>query len=335
MKSGMFSLRPDPLEHPQHRLVGAAVQRAVEGGHPGGHRRVGVDLRGADRADGVGRAVLLVVGVQDEQDVERLDQPLVGVELLLAHLEQHRQEVRGVAEVVVGVDERLALGVPERPRAEGRHLGDHPHDLHVPVVGVADVAGVGIERRQGPDRRHQHPHRVRVVAEALHELLDVLVHERVVGDLVHPRVVLRLRRQAAVHQQVGDLEEVGLLGELLDRVPAVLEDPLLAVDVGDGAAARGGVDETGVVDRESGCVLAGLDLSDVGGLDGAVGDRYVVLLPGAVVPDGQRLSLFLGHPANLVGVRERPSGGERPSLVELASAAARWSQEGLWSTPRC
>ena len=238
-----------------------------------------------------------MVGVQDEQHVERLDQPLVGVELLLAHLEQHRQEVRGVAEVVVGVDERLALGVPERPGAEGRHLGDHPHDLHVPVVGVADVAGVGIERRQGPDRRHQHPHRVRVVAEALHELLDVLVHERVVGDLVHPRVVLRLRRQGAVHQQVGDLEEVGLLGQLLDGVAAVLEDPLLAVDVGDGAAARGGVDEAGVVDREPGCVLVGLDLPDVGGLDGAVGDRYVVLLPGAVVPDGQRLSRCLGSPS--------------------------------------
>ena len=207
MKAGMLSFDADPAQHPQHRLVGAAVQRAVERGDAGGDRGVGVDLRGADRADRVGRAVLLVVGVQDEQHVERLDQPLVGLELLLAHLEQHREEVRGVAEVVVGVDERLALRVPERPGAEGRHLRDHPDDLHVPVVGVVDVAGVGVERRERPDRRHQHPHRVRVVAEALHELLDVLVHERVVGDLVHPRVVLLLGRQGAVHEEVGDLEE--------------------------------------------------------------------------------------------------------------------------------
>jgi hypothetical protein len=133
-----------------------------------------------------------VVGVQDEQHVERLDQPLVGLELLLAHLEQHREEVGGVAEVVVGVDVRLALRVAERPGAQGRHLRDHPHDLHVPVVGVVDVAGVGVERRQAPHRGHQHAHRVRVVAEALHERADVLVHERVVGDLVHPRVVLAL-----------------------------------------------------------------------------------------------------------------------------------------------
>ena len=262
----------------------------VERRDAGADRGVGVDLGGAHGADRVGRAVLLVVGVQDEQHVEGLHQALVGLELLLAHPEQHREEVGGVAELVVGVDERLALRVPERPGAQGRHLGDQPDDLHVPVVGVADVAGVGIERREGPDRRHQHPHRVRVVAESLHERLHVLVDERVVGDLVHPGVVLRLGRQAAMDQQVGDLEEVGLLRQLLDRVAAVLEDPLLAVDEGHGTSTGGGVDEAGVVDREARTLLVGLDLPEIGGLDGAVGDRDVVLLPGAVVADGERVS---------------------------------------------
>ena len=290
MKSGIVVLGPDPPQHPEHRLVGAAVQRAVERRDAGADRGVGVDLGGADGADRVGRAVLLVVGVQDEQHVEGLDQALVGLELLLAHPEQHREEVGGVAELVVGVDERLALRVPERPGAQGRHLGDQPDDLHVPVVGVADVAGVGVERREGPDRCHQHPHRVGVVAEPLHERLHVLVHERVVGDLVDPRVVLRLGRQAAVDQQVGDLEEVGLLRQLLDRVAAVLEDPLLAVDEGHGTSTGGGVDEAGVVDREAGTLLVGLDLPEIGGLDGAVGDRDVVLLSGAVVADGERVS---------------------------------------------
>ena len=100
---------------------------------------------------------------------------------------------------------------------------------------VPDVARLGVERRQRADRGHQHAHRVRVVAEALHERLDVLVHERVVGDLVHPRVVLVLGGQLAVDEQVGHLEEVRLLRQLLDRVAAVLEDPLVAVDEGDRA----------------------------------------------------------------------------------------------------
>ena len=47
-----------------------------------------------------------------------------------------------------------------------------------------------------------------------------------------------LRRELAVDEQVGDLEVGGLLGELLDRVAAVAEDPRVAVDVGDRGAAR-------------------------------------------------------------------------------------------------
>ena len=155
------------------------------------------------------------------------------------------------------------------------------------VVRVADVAGVGVERRQRADRGHQHAHRVGVVAEALHEALDVLVHERVVGDLVHPGVVLLLGRQLAVDEEVGDLEEVGLLRELLDRVAAVLEDALVAVDEGDGRAARGGVDEAGVVGRQPGLVVGETDLSQVLGRDRVVVDRDVVLLTRPVVGDSQ------------------------------------------------
>ena len=212
-----------------------------------------------DRAHRVGRAVLLVVGVQDEQDLQRLGEPLVGVELLLAHLEQHRQEVLGVGQVVVGVDVRLALRVPERPGAERRHLGDQPDHLDVPVVLVVDVARLGVERRQGPHRRHQHPHRVRVVAEALHERLDVLVHEGVVVISCTHASYWRLVGELAVDQQVGHLEEGGVLGQLLDRVAAVLQDALVAVDVGDGAAARRRVGEARVVGRDAGLVVVGLD----------------------------------------------------------------------------
>src|SRR5665647_1410153 len=81
---GDVLLRPDPAQHPHYRLVGATVQRAIERRDAGRHRGVGVDLARAHGAYGVGRAVLLVVGVQDEQHVERLDQTRVGVELLLA-----------------------------------------------------------------------------------------------------------------------------------------------------------------------------------------------------------------------------------------------------------
>ena len=76
-------------------------------------------------------------------------------------------------------------------------------------------------------------HRVRVVLEALHELLDVLVQHRVERDLARPRLLLRRGRQLAEQDQVRGLEEVALLGELLDRIAAVEQDALVAVDVGD------------------------------------------------------------------------------------------------------
>ena len=198
--------RLDPAQHPQHRLVGAAVQRAVEGGDAGGDRRVGVDVGGADRAHRVGRAVLLVVGVEDEEDVERPGEPRVGLVLDLGHLEQHREEVLGVGEVVVRIDVGQAHVVPVGERGERRHLGDQPDRRHVALLGVVDVLRVGVEGREGADRGEQHAHRVGVVAEALDELLDVLVDEGVVGDVEGPARRAGPASAARRRQQVGDLE---------------------------------------------------------------------------------------------------------------------------------
>src|SRR3712207_7800545 len=47
----------DGLEHLQHRLVGAAVQRPEERVDAGRHRREEIRVRGADQPDGRRRAV--------------------------------------------------------------------------------------------------------------------------------------------------------------------------------------------------------------------------------------------------------------------------------------
>jgi hypothetical protein len=95
----------------------------------------------------------------------------------------------------------------------------------------------------------------------------------------------RLRRELALAKQPRDFEEVRLLGELLDRVPAVAQDPLVAVDERDRRAARGGVHERRVVAHEAEVVGIDLDLLQVGGADRLVGDRDGVDLPGARVLD--------------------------------------------------
>ncbi len=189
----MFSTLPIRAQHPQRRLVGAAVQRAVQRGDSGGDGRVGVDLRGADRAHGARGGVLFVVGVQDEEHVQRALEARIGLVFELGHLVHHRKEVARVVEVVVRVDVRLAHVVAERERRQRRHLRQQPDDLDRAHALVVDLVGVGVERRQRADRGDEHAHRVGVVAEALHEVLDVLVHERVDRDLVRPSSVeLRL-----------------------------------------------------------------------------------------------------------------------------------------------
>jgi hypothetical protein len=77
--------------------------------------------------------------------------------------------------------------------------------------------------------------------EVLEQLLHRLVQQAVVGQLVAELVELGEARQGAVDQQVADLLEARLGGQLLDRVAAVAQDAAVAVDVGDGAGARAGV----------------------------------------------------------------------------------------------
>ena len=191
MKPGSLSMRADLGEHVDHvlrwRRRGAA-RRA----RPRRTRcRVGVGVGRADRAHGRGAAVLLVVGVQDEQHVERPRQRGVGVVARLRDLPHHRQEVRGEPERVVGVHERHADAEPVARRRQRGHLGDEPDDLLVAVLGVVDVIGFGVEGRQRGDGGHEHAHRVGVVVEALEEpLAHVLVDVRVVRDVVLPRVEL-------------------------------------------------------------------------------------------------------------------------------------------------
>jgi hypothetical protein len=57
------------------------------------------------------------------------------------------------------------------------------------------------------------------------------------SDFARPRLELRRRRQFAEQDQVRGLDEIALFGELFDRVPAIEQDPFVAIDERDRAAA--------------------------------------------------------------------------------------------------
>ena len=101
---------------------------------------------------------------------------------------------------------------------------------------------------------------MRVAAEALEEPGHLLVHHGVARDAVVEVGLLRRGRQFAVEQQVAGLEEVAVLGELLDRIAAIEQDALVAVDVGDLGLAACRRGEAGVVGEHAGLAV---ELGDV------------------------------------------------------------------------
>ena len=276
----------------------------------GGDERVGV--RTADGAHRAGAAVLFVIGVQDEEHLERARQHRVGGVLRLGALPQHVHVVLGVAQLRVGGDVGQAQAMAVGVGRQGGHLADQPDDLFIPGFGIAGVLGLGIERGERRDGGDQDAHRVGIVVEAVHELLHVLVGHGVAHDFALPVFQLFRRGQLAVQQQVGDFQEAALLGQLFDRVAAIAQDALVAVQIGDRALAGGRIHERRIVGHQTEIVRPGFDLPQIHGADGAAVDRDGVCLLGTVV--GNREGFVVRHAI----------------LLELQAATCT-----LDSTPKC
>ena len=218
-----------------------------------------------------------------------------GCELVLADLPHHREEVGRVRQRVVGQEERQPDREAVAHRSQRRALGQQAQDLLVADLGIVDLLGLRVEGAERGQRRDEHPHRVGVVVEPVHEALaHVLVDERVVGDVVGPLLELRLVGQLAVEDEVGDLEVRRVLGELLDRVAAVAQDAGVAVEVRDLGAAGRGRQVRRVVHEQ-----ARVELAQRGAGEDPAGDGDGHRLAGAVVGDRDGVRHWV--PSDLVG----------------------------------
>src|SRR5881275_884745 len=94
-----------------------------------GGRRVGIDMRTADAANGVCRAVLLMVRMQNEQNVESAFQRGIGPVLRFRSPEKHVQKISRIAEIVVGIHVRHAQRVPVSKSRDRWHLANQAVSL--------------------------------------------------------------------------------------------------------------------------------------------------------------------------------------------------------------
>ena len=126
-----------------------------------------------------------------------------------------------------------------RAHLRDRHRRGEIEVLKVLVEAVRrQVRVVGGKRRH--DRR-EHRHRGGALRESLEDALHLHLDRRVLPQ-AHPEL-LSLRRigQVAVDDKVCGLDEVAVVGQLLDRYPPVPQDAGVAIKEGDGALAGAGV----------------------------------------------------------------------------------------------
>ena len=187
----------------------------------------------------------------------------------LGHVaEVQAQEVVDEAQRVVGVEEGLADALLVGVGRDHGQLREQAHHRELDVVEVVRVGAVLVVRRERGDGAREHRHRVRGVRQRREEPLEVLVEQRVATDLLVELAELVGARQRAVDEEPGDLEVGGVLGELLDRVAAIAQDALLAVDVRDLGLGGRGVHEAVVEPREARLAGEGRQVDARGAVDG-------------------------------------------------------------------
>ena len=74
---------------------------------------------------------------------------------------------------------------------------------------------------------------MRVAAEALEEAGHLLMHHGVARDAIVEIRLLRAGRQFAIKQKVAGLQKIAVLGELLNGIAAIEQNPFVAVDKSD------------------------------------------------------------------------------------------------------
>jgi hypothetical protein len=201
------------------------MRRTPQAGDAGGDAGERIGARRAGEADRRGRGVLLVVGVQDEDAVQRAAS--TGLTLYSSHgtAKHMRRKFDAIVEIVLRIHEGLADVVLVGHRRERRHLGDHAHRRDHALVRIVDVGRVVIEGGEGADEPTMTAigcasRRKPVKKRLIWSCTMVWCVTRCVEICL-----LRLGRQFPVEQQIAGLEEVALLGELLDRVAAIERMP--------------------------------------------------------------------------------------------------------------
>ena len=130
-----------------------------------------------------------------------------------------------------------------------------------------------------------------VAPEAAEEVQQLLMQHRVIGDVMRELFLLGSIRQRAILQQIADLHEVAMFGEIFDRIAAMQQNAGVAVDIGDLRFARCGRREAGIVGEITEFFIQRPNIDDFRS-NGTGHQREIRRFAGRIVRDGDG---FLRH----------------------------------------
>ncbi len=201
-----------------------------------------------------------MVGVEEEEGVERLGGDLLLLVDVFAIPEHHLEKIGDIAGPGDGGDEVLTLPGAVGPGDEDGELGDQPKTVAFHRLGVVRVEVVGIVSAQCGDRRTEDLHRVCIGWHRLEHIADGLIDVVMLVNLGDEGFQLRQRWQLAVEKKVRHLEEGGVCGKILDGVAVVEESTRLPVDKCEVAAGLGGVPQAPIQGDSTGLGPQGRDV---------------------------------------------------------------------------
>jgi len=127
--------RANLVEHVEHILVGAAMQRARQGADRRGHHRIGVG-EGAGGDPGAERTgVETVFGVENQAGIK--DAGRQGVRFPLG---EHVEKIGAIGQIIAGLNRILAFANQLKSRHHGGNLGDQPNHRIDDVLRVVEGA---------------------------------------------------------------------------------------------------------------------------------------------------------------------------------------------------
>ena len=176
------------------------------------------------------RSILLMISMENENPVHRTFDHRIDFIRFCRHTEGHAEEVAGIGQAVVRIDEGLADRIFIGPGGNRRHFGDQTMAGNHPMRRILHIGAVMIKGAECADHTAHDRHGMRIAAEAGKQLPQLLMQHCVARNRPAELFEFLAVRQFTIQQEIADFHEVGLLGQLTDRVTAVKQNALIAID---------------------------------------------------------------------------------------------------------